>query len=101
MIAYRYGDMTMATNVDKDVEELKREFADLKADMSKLTETIRNLYDDSTSEGRDRAREAFQRSRERARESVGAFEEEIGERPLTSIATAFGIGFIIGKLLDR
>lgn len=91
----------MATNVEKDVEELKSEFAELKSDISKLTETIKKLYGDAASEGRDRARDAAARSKDRARETVGAFEEEIASRPLTSVAAAFGVGFILGKLLDR
>lgn len=91
----------MATNVEKDVEELRKEFSELKSDVSKLTDTLKKLYGDTATEGRTRARQAAEHSRERARETVGAFEEEIGERPLTSIAAAFGIGFIIGKLLDR
>ena len=91
----------MATNVEKDVEDLRNEFAELKSDVSKLTETLKKLYGDTAEEGRARARRAAERSRERARETYGAFEEEIGERPLTTIAAAFGIGFVIGKLLDR
>lgn len=91
----------MATNVEKDVEELRSEFANLRSDVSKLTDTMKKLYGDTAAEGRTRARQAAERSRERARETVGTFEEEISERPLTSIAAAFGIGFIIGKLLDR
>ena len=34
----------------------------------------------------------------RAAEAVG---EEIEARPLTSVAIAFGLGFLVGKLLER
>lgn len=91
----------MATNVEKDVEDLKSQFGELRSDVSRLTDTIKRLYGDSAEEGRESVREAAARSREQARQSVGALESEIGERPLTSIAAAFGAGFIIGKLLDR
>lgn len=91
----------MATNVEKDVEQLRNEYAELKSDVSKLTETMKKLYGDTAEAGRARARRAAERSRERARETYGAFEEEVRERPLTTIAAAFGIGLVIGKLLDR
>lgn len=91
----------MASNVESDVEELKAEFSELKSDMAKLAESLKNLYGDSADQGRERVKAAAERSRAQVREAAGAFESEIGERPLTSVAAAFGIGFILGKLLDR
>lgn len=91
----------MTSNVEKDVEELKSEFSELKADMAKLADTLKKLYGDSADQGREQVKAAAERSGTQAREAVGAFETEIGERPLTSVAAAFGIGFVLGKLLDR
>lgn len=91
----------MAANAEREVEDLKAEFNDLKSDVSRLADTVKKMSSDKTVEGREHVRRTAERSRERARQSVDALENGIGERPLTSIATAFGIGFIIGKLLDR
>lgn len=91
----------MAATSEKDVEKLKTEFAELKSDVSKLTETVRDISGDGLEQGRDRIRRRAQRSREQAREAVDTVESEIGERPLTSVAAAFGVGFVLGKLLDR
>lgn len=91
----------MATNAGNDVEDLKAEFASLKSDVSELTETVRNMSGDKVEKGRERVRRTAARSRAQAREAVDTVEHEIGERPLTSIATAFGTGFVIGRLLDR
>ncbi|MDZ7842829.1 MAG: hypothetical protein U5R46_18700 [Gammaproteobacteria bacterium] len=49
-------DANRATNVEKDVEELRSEFTELKSDVSKLTDTLKKLYGDAASEGRGRAR---------------------------------------------
>lgn len=91
----------MAANTEKDFEELRKEFSELRSDVAKLTDTLKKLYGDTTAEGSERARQAAGYARDRARDSVDAVEQEISSRPLTSIAAAFGIGFIIGKLLDR
>lgn len=91
----------MATTTEKDYEALKADLSELRSDVSKLTDTMKKLYGDTTEEGRERVRHASERSRERARQTVGAFESEINERPLTSVAMALGVGFLIGKLLDR
>lgn len=82
-------------------EELKAEFASLREDISKITETLGRLSGEQVSSGRERARETANRTRERVNQAVGAVEGEIQHYPLTSLATAFGVGFIVGKLLDR
>lgn len=91
----------MATNADKELQELRDEFAELKKELSGIGKTVSQLAHSVTDEGRDRLRAAAGRSRDQVRETWGAFEHEIEERPMTSIAIALGIGFILGKLLDR
>lgn len=91
----------MATNADKELQELRDEFAELKKELSGIGKTVSQLAHSVTDEGRDRLRAAADRSRDQVRETWGAFEHEIEERPMTSIAVALGIGFILGKLLDR
>ena len=91
----------MATATDKEFEELKKEFAALKGELSDIGITVSKLARTATGEGRDRVRAAADESREQARQTWGAFEKEVEERPMTSIAAALGIGFILGKLLDR
>lgn len=91
----------MATNAEKELQELKQEFATLREELAGIGKTVSNLAHSAADEGRDRVRSAAERSRQQARETWGAFEHEIEERPMTSIAVALGIGFILGKLLDR
>lgn len=91
----------MATSSDKNVEDLKAEFDTLRSDVARLTDTVKKMSGNTTAEGRERIRQAAEHSREQFRETAGAVETEIGERPFTSVAAAFGVGFILGKLLDR
>ncbi|MEE4303254.1 DUF883 family protein [Wenzhouxiangella sediminis] len=91
----------MATGTDKELQELREEFNQLKDELSGIGKTVRQLAHTATDEGRDRLRSAAEHSRQQARETWSAFEHEVEERPMTSIAVALGIGFILGKLLDR
>jgi len=91
----------MATATDKEVQELRDEIAALREELSNIGNTVSNIAHSATDEGRERVRAAAEHSREQARQTWGAFEREVEERPMTSIAAALGIGFILGKLLDR
>lgn len=91
----------MATATEKEFEELKKEFAALRSELSDIGGTVSKLARTAGDQGRDRIRDVADQSREQARQTWGAFEKEVEERPMTSIATALGIGFILGKLLDR
>lgn len=91
----------MATTTDKELQELKDEFATLKSELADIGDTVSRLARSATDEGRERVRRAADQSRQHARETWGAVEREVEERPMTSLAAALGIGFILGKLLDR
>ncbi len=93
--------MTAKNESGNTSEELKAEFASLREDISKITETLRRLSGEQVKDGRERTRQAASRTRERVHQAVGSVEGEIQQYPLTSLAAAFGVGFIVGKLLDR
>lgn len=89
------------TTSEKELEELKKELTNLRKDMSEIGKTVSKFARSATEEGRERVRSAADQSREQARETWGAFEKEVSDRPMTSLAAAMGIGFILGKLLSR
>lgn len=97
----------MAANAQRDevneasADELRAELARLKSDVSQLTDTVKNLAEQKATDGRESAAQAAERSREHARDALGNLGHEISERPLTSVATAFSVGFVIGKLIER
>jgi len=91
----------MATSTDKELEQLKAEFANLRKELSTIGDTVGRIASSATEEGQQRVRSAADQTRQKAQEHWGAFEREVEERPMTSIAAALGIGFILGRLLDR
>jgi ElaB/YqjD/DUF883 family membrane-anchored ribosome-binding protein len=91
----------MSTTTEKDLKELRSEYASLKSDLAEMSKTIANLANDGIDEGSKRVRSVARHSRDRARETLGAVENEIEERPITSVAVALGAGFVLGKLLSR
>lgn len=79
---------------DDDAAKLKAEIEKLRKDFSEVTETLKQL-------SAEQARESVNRIYQQAKKTSKQVEEEIQERPITSVVTAFGIGFILAKLLDR
>lgn len=91
----------MATNTEQSMEQLRAEIASLKSDLGDIAETIRRISGEAAEQSREQVKEKVRRSRDQATETWHAVEHEISERPVTSLAAAFSIGFIIGRLLDR
>lgn len=99
--------------------ELKREMEALRADLAKLREDFGGVADalkeaghkkaDGVREGladllhsvREELRSVLDQGKDKGKKSVEAVENQIEQRPLTSLLTAFGVGFVLAKLLDR
>jgi len=91
----------MSTATDKELQQLREEFSNLKGELAAIGETVGRIASSATEEGQNRVKSAAGRTRQQAQAGWGAFEQEVEERPMTSIAAALGIGFILGRLLDR
>ncbi|WP_449220016.1 DUF883 family protein [Tistrella mobilis] len=98
--------------VDTEMETLKADLAALKADLAKVTRQAGRTAGIGAEELGDKANEEISRLKtevdrlmqlasERGRGAVAAAEHKIEERPLTSVLVAFGVGLVIGKLIDR
>lgn len=83
----------MADN-DADLEKLKADLAALRKDVVSLTEAFRDR-------GVERARMGAEGVREQATHAAQTMSHQIEDRPYTSVLAAFGIGLVIGRLLDR
>lgn len=99
-------------------DELKRLRADLnnlQNDVAGLVSTLRDLGVDKVEglkssvedeirarreELRRRLNEARSSGRKAVEDAVEGIEQGIGQHPLSSLLTAFGLGFIIAKLMD-
>ncbi|GGB42211.1 DUF883 family protein [Tistrella bauzanensis] len=100
------------TAVDKEMEVLKADLAALRADLAKATRQSGRAAGVGAEALSEKASEEMERLRgevdrlmhvagERGRGAVRAAESTIEEKPLTSVLVAFGVGLVIGKLLDR
>lgn len=97
--------------IRKELDALKADIAQLRQDIAGLTTAIR---DEATSQAKKTKAETQERMRnawedleqkldevlEQGRSTVGNLEERVGQHPAGSMLTAFGIGFIVAKLLD-
>jgi ElaB/YqjD/DUF883 family membrane-anchored ribosome-binding protein len=94
-----------SNNIDAEISQLKSDVANLRKDMSELVDALKDAGTEKGHEYYDRAYQQAQNAgeyaRERAAEAYGTFGKEVEERPLTSVLTAFGTGFVVGLLLDR
>lgn len=91
----------MSTATDNDIKELKEELNSLKSDISALGKTLSKFARDSANDGRETLRNAAERSKKQVQEGLHTVEKQVEERPITSLAIALGVGFILGRLLDR
>jgi len=84
-----------------DYEELRKELDKLRSDIAGLTRTLRDIAADRGSEAHERMRRSADRAQEQAAHTVEAVGHEIGERPFTSVLSAFILGVLIGMLSGR
>ena len=97
--------------VRKELEALKADIAKLREDLGALTEAVKEAAGErvqgAKARAADSARGAWEEVERRlndvlgqGREAVDQVEQRIAEHPGGSLLTAFGLGFIIGKLMD-
>jgi ElaB/YqjD/DUF883 family membrane-anchored ribosome-binding protein len=95
----------------KELETLKADIAKLRADVSDLTKVIKNVAADKTDDAKSNVYDEIQEAREELRrkineardygkQRVDELEGQVGEHPLGSVLAAFGVGFVIAKLMD-
>lgn len=93
------------SDIHRQMDDIRNDIASLRSDLSLLVESLRN-------EGAARGRASYQAAHDKLHESAehiqekmasahDTIEHQVEARPVTSILTAFGVGFAIGLLLDR
>lgn len=82
----------------RSVEE---DLAALRADLKALTESISELAKDKGDAVRAKLSETADRAVASGKQTAETMQETVRERPITSVAIAFGVGMLIGHLWDR
>lgn len=99
-------------DLKKDFDALRKDLDALRADVGQLAGTLKETAGRKASQGASRARDEAQALRARldeivaeveghGRDGLRAVENEIQQKPLIALASAFAIGMVLGKLLDR
>lgn len=97
--------------IRKELDTLKEDIAKLRTDIGDLTSAIKSVASEKVSSTKADAQRRAQGAWEdieskldevlnQGRAAAGEVEDKITAHPAGSVLTAFGIGFIIAKLLD-
>jgi ElaB/YqjD/DUF883 family membrane-anchored ribosome-binding protein len=100
-----------AMDLRNDVDALREDLTKLRRDLGELIGSVKEVTKQGAGVARDRARaeleqrldqlgDAYQSARKRGIETAEGIQQVIEERPLTSLALAFGAGLVLGKLLS-
>ncbi|WP_031435153.1 hypothetical protein [Methylomarinum vadi] len=82
-------------------EELQKQLEALRQDFAELAKTIKGMSSAYVGEKQAGVQHAAEQAQQQVKESLGKAEAEIKANPFTSMAISFGLGLLIGKLLDR
>jgi ElaB/YqjD/DUF883 family membrane-anchored ribosome-binding protein len=95
-------------NFAGDIESLKHSFAQLRTDLTSLIGSAVGMGKSGATAVKERAshavddvRQRIDGLKEKGIDSVEAVEEKISEHALTTALIAFGIGYVLGKLMAR
>lgn len=89
----------MATQTSND--ELQQQLNALREDFGEITKTLKTLTSDYAEQSQNKIRQTAERAQQQAKQSINRAQHEVEAHPYTSMAVAFGIGVVIGKILDR
>ncbi len=92
-------------NLDKDIESLKDNVANLRADLSQITQTLLDKGKSETEVAKDRLidelKYELEAARTKGKKTVESVESQIQEKPFLSLLIAFIVGLVLGKIFDR
>lgn len=88
-------------NVDEEFQKLRADMDQIRSDLAALTTALQEAGVAKGRETLDRAKRSTASLKEEAEALRARADREIEERPLTSVLTSFGIGFLVGLLMER
>ncbi len=94
----------MATNTSDaaaHTKELREDLDALRADMKSLMDHVRSASGDAASGMKAKIHDMSSEAGDQMTAAKAVADRKISEHPMTSVAIAFGIGMLLGKLMDR
>ena len=98
-------------SIRKEMDALKADIAQLREDIAGLTNAVRGVASEKVADAKAQAEERihgtwedieqrFEDFLNQGKATYNKAEHKVGEHPVGSVLTAFGLGFIIAKLFD-
>lgn len=92
-------------DVREDIDSLRDDMEALRGDLARLIETLGGQASRKVRSEADAVRDRVERLVEdverRGRDELHKVESQIEARPMTSLAMAFAVGLIFGRMFDR
>lgn len=91
----------MAAVANEEFAKLRKDIETLQSDVGSLVEALKSRGVDEGRQALNRAKNAGHTLQSEAAELKNRAASQAGDHPLATMLTSFGLGFVIGTLLDR
>ena len=97
--------------LQREIDKLKADIARLREDLGSVTEALKATAAAQAEAAREQARARAEQARETLQEKVdealnagqqaaARLDRKVADNPMTSLLAAFGVGFVLAKLMD-
>ena len=86
-------------DVSREIDAMKKDLESMRASFDKLFDRFEGGASEMTEGLKDRLAEGYEKTREYTHSVAERAREKVSERPLVSVATAFGVGLLVGKIM--
>lgn len=101
-------DGSQGRDLSTEFEALKKDLGQVRKDLQNLADAgfetakgTRDRFDSETRQMIDRMRDASSSAMEREQDMMQDVRRRVGDKPITSIVTALGVGFVVGWLASK
>ncbi|AXO15233.1 DUF883 family protein [Thalassospira indica] len=97
--------MATKTETTADNAKLQADVDALRSDLAEITKTLKTMggqaAETRTQAAAERIREVTGQARDQIDHARGVAVDQVRENPLASVAVTFGVGLLIGRLLQK
>ncbi|RMF72954.1 MAG: DUF883 domain-containing protein [Alphaproteobacteria bacterium] len=86
---------------EAEIAALQKDLGALRADVARLVAAFGDDIEAKGAELKEQAQRRLAEARKRSRQALDQVEEAVEDNPLTALAIAVGLGFLVGALLGR
>jgi len=90
----------MASATETDIQALQEQLHQLRADFAALSGTLKDLAKHGIGEAAQRASVPGEKAWAEVKRQADAVTQEIEEKPVAAALTAFGVGLVLGVLVN-